>query len=72
MNISESGWKCPICKQWDKAKNMVPATIKVSKRTWLGKAHLQCIQKYNKTHDTKYSVRMYNEDDKFLGKATPV
>jgi len=51
---------------------MVPATIQVSKGTWLGKAHLQCIKKYNKTHDTKYSIREYAEDGKFLGKATPV
>ena len=51
---------------------MVPAIIKMRKATWFGKAHLKCIQKYNKTHDTKYSVREYDEDGKFLGKATPV
>ena len=53
-------------------KNLVPATIEIRKRKWLGKAHLQCIKEYNKTHNTKYSARIYNQDGKFLGKATPV
>ena len=67
MDVSESRWCCPICKQWDKAKNMVPATMK----GWLGKAHLKCIVKYNETHEPKYSIREYDKNGKFVGEATP-
>lgn len=75
MDMSESRWLCPICKQWDKAKNMVPAIIKnVSPKnaTWFGKAHLKCIEKYNETHEPKYLIREYDEKGKFLGEATPI
>ncbi len=81
--IGESRWFCPICKQWDKAKNMVPAEIsgvplrddtnKIHQNaTWFGQAHLKCIEKYNESHEPKYSIREYDEKDKFLGNATPI
>jgi hypothetical protein len=83
LDISESRCKCPICKQWDKAKNMLPATLKnarfidsetkkLKQGSWMGKAHLECIKKYNQTHQEKYSIREYDENGKFLGKVTPI
>ena len=84
MDKSEFRWVCPICKQWDKDKNMVPATIKnvsfidnetgkeKKNATWFGRAHVKCIEKYNKTHEPKYSIREYDEKNKYLGQATPI
>lgn len=74
LDISESRWCCPICNQWDKAKNMVPATLSGQTSTWHGKAHLKCIHRYNGTHEPKYSIRVYDEKNnvKFIGKANPI
>jgi hypothetical protein len=84
MDRSEFRWVCPICKQWDKAKNMVSATIEgvpcrdnktgkiLQNATWMGKAHVKCIENYNKTHEPKYSIREYDENNKFLGETTPI
>ena len=63
---------CRICKQWDKSKNLVTATITLQEVTWAGSAHLSCIKKYNKIHKQKYSICEYDENDKFLGTATPI
>ena len=63
---------CRICKQWDKNKNLVTATITLQEVTWAGSAHLRCIKKYNKIHKQKYSICEYDENGKFLGTATPI
>jgi hypothetical protein len=68
----KSRWCCPICKQWDNAENMVPATWSIPRGSWFGKAHVKCIQKYNETHEQKYSIREYTEKGKFLGKSQPI
>ena len=63
---------CRICKQLDKSKNMVTATVTFQEVTWAGSAHLSCIKKYNKIHKEKYSICEYDENDKFLGTVTPI
>ena len=63
---------CRICKQWDKNKNLVTATVTLQEVTWAGSAHLSCIKKYNKIHKEKYSICEYDENDNFLGTATPI
>ncbi len=62
---------------------MLPATLKnarfidsetkkLKQGTWVGKAHLKCIKKYNQTYKEKYSIREYDEQGKFLGTVTPI
>jgi hypothetical protein len=68
----KSRWVCPICRQRDNAENMVPAKIKIAHTSWIGKAHIRCIQKYNETYEPKYSIREYSEEGKFLGESQPI
>jgi hypothetical protein len=69
-DFSEAILKCPICKQLDKAKNMVRAFKSGDKSSWMGSAHLRCIQAYNKHHASKYRLREYDEKGKHLGEST--
>ena len=63
---------CRICKQLDKSKNMVTATVTFQEVTWAGSAHLSCIKKYNKSHKSKYNFLVYDENGKFVGEVTPI
>ena len=63
---------CRICKLWNNNKNLVTVTVTLQGVTWAGFAHLSCIKNYNKIHKQKYSICEYNENDKFLGTATPI
>ena len=63
---------CGICKQLDKNKNLVTATVTHQEVTWAGSAHLSCIKKHNTLHKQKYSICEYDEKGKFLGVATPI
>ena len=66
--------KCPICKKWDKRKNLVNAKHELNDSPWIGSAHSYCIRQYNKikTHLFKYSILEYDENDKFLGEVTAI
>jgi len=46
--------------------------VSATHESWLGEAHLERIRKYNQTHESKYSIREYNENGKFMGEVTPV
>ena len=63
---------CRICKQWDNNKNLVTSTVTFQEVIWAGSAHLSCIKKHNKIHKQKYSICEYDENEKFLGTATPI
>jgi hypothetical protein len=83
MSISDSNCICPICRKSDKYRNMVTASISqkpyVNNETgeqghysWQGQAHLECIRKYNRTNEPKYSILEYDEKNKYVGEATPI